>query len=76
MFGVLPFVQDPDLSGTAGPVVPQHLPPCDRPLHTAQTQKSLFLGGQILYFNGIIVHFSVNRLYILVENVHMCVQKK
>ena len=28
MLGVLPFGEDPDLSGTAGPAVPQHLPPC------------------------------------------------
>ena len=27
MLGVLPFGEDPDLSGTAGPAVPQHLPP-------------------------------------------------
>ena len=27
MLGVLPFVEDPDLSWTAGPAVPQHLPP-------------------------------------------------
>ena len=26
--GVLPFGEDPDLSGTAGTAVPQHLPPC------------------------------------------------
>ena len=28
MLGVLPFVEDPDLSGSAGPTVPQLLPPC------------------------------------------------
>ena len=28
MLGVLPFGEDPDLSGTAGPAVPQHLPAC------------------------------------------------
>ena len=28
MLGVLPFGEDPDLSGTAGTAVPQHLPPC------------------------------------------------
>ena len=28
MLGVIPFVEDPDLSGTASPAVPQHLPPC------------------------------------------------
>jgi len=28
MLGVLPFIEDPDLSCTAGTVVPQHLPPC------------------------------------------------
>ena len=28
MLGVLPFVEDPDLSWTAGPAVPQLLPPC------------------------------------------------
>ena len=31
MLEVLPFGEDPDLSGTAGPAVPQHLPPCPRP---------------------------------------------
>ena len=31
MLGVLPFVEDPDLSCTAGTVVPQHLPPCTGP---------------------------------------------
>ena len=29
MLGVLPFGEDPDLSGTAGTAVPQHLPPWD-----------------------------------------------
>ena len=28
MLGVLPFVEDPDLSGSAAPTLPQHLPPC------------------------------------------------
>ena len=28
MLEVLPFGEDPDLSGTVGPAVPQHLPPC------------------------------------------------
>ena len=28
MLEVLPFGEDPDLSGTAGPAGPQHLPPC------------------------------------------------
>ena len=28
MLGVLPFGENPDLSGTAGPAVPPHLPPC------------------------------------------------
>ena len=31
MLGVLPFVEDPDLSWTAGPAVPQHLPLCCLP---------------------------------------------
>ena len=28
MLGVLPFVEDPDLSWTGGPAIPQLLPPC------------------------------------------------
>ena len=28
MLGVLPFVEDPDLSWSAAPALPQHLPPC------------------------------------------------
>ena len=27
MLGVLPFVEDPDLSWSAAPALPQHLPP-------------------------------------------------
>ena len=30
MLGVLPFIEEPDLSGTAGTAVPQHLPPWPR----------------------------------------------
>ena len=33
MLGVLPFGEDPDLSGTAGTAVPQHLPPWISMLH-------------------------------------------
>ena len=28
MLGVLPVVEDPDLSWSAAPALPQHLPPC------------------------------------------------
>ena len=33
MLGVLPFVEDPDLSGSAAPALPQHLPLCYHHLH-------------------------------------------
>ena len=33
MLGVLLFGEDPDLSGTAGTAVTQHLPPCDTHYH-------------------------------------------
>ena len=33
MLGVLPFVEDPDLSWSAAPALPQHLPPCHIIVH-------------------------------------------
>ena len=38
MLGVLPFVEDPDLSCTAGTAVSQHLPPCKAPWILAENK--------------------------------------
>ena len=42
MLGVLPFVEDPDLSWTGGPAVPQLLPPCPL-LYLGQTNQEYFI---------------------------------
>ena len=58
MLGVFPFGEDPDLLGTAGPAVPQHLPPwCDL--------WSLVRRHQAHHFNQSTVGVAFHRLQTL-----------
>ena len=54
MLGALPFVEDPDLSWSAAPALPQHLPPC--------TQLKVFWGSQDYHDHNFWLHLKLSKV--------------
>ena len=51
MLEVLPFVEDPDLSGSAAPALPQLLPPCQQGIINLSSVSIALFFTALIYVN-------------------------